>query len=104
MRNRGKQRLSPCETGVEDSPLALQSPRVGEGASGTVSAFGHSLLRASLDGQASGGQGGVTPCIPHQGAPGPGEKNTKRTAWIAVLGASAGWRLGYALTPHEPYH
>ncbi len=38
-------------------PLALQSPRIGEGASDTVSASGDSLLQTSLDGQASGGQG-----------------------------------------------
>ena len=56
MRNRGTQRMSP-----------LYSPRVGEGASGTVPALGHVLLQTSLDGQASGGQG-VAPAR-HQGQP-----------------------------------
>ncbi|AMV19365.1 hypothetical protein VT03_15845 [Planctomyces sp. SH-PL14] len=50
MRNRGRQRTSP-----------LYSPRVGEGASDTASAFGYALLQTSLDGQASGGQRGVAP-------------------------------------------
>ena len=50
-----------CGSGAEDSPLAPQSPRVGEGASSTVSAFGHDLLQISLDGQASGGQGEFFP-------------------------------------------
>ncbi len=53
MRNRGTQR-APLWSAVEDSPLTLESPRVGEGAYGTVSAFGHALLQTSLD-QASGG-------------------------------------------------
>ncbi len=49
-----------------------QSPRVGEGASDTSSAFGYALLQTSPDGQASGGQGALPLCTPHQGAPGPG--------------------------------
>ena len=53
-----------CGTGVEDSPLAMESSRVGEGASGTASAFGHDLLQKSLDGQASGGQGAFCPLHP----------------------------------------
>ncbi len=54
-----------CGTGVEDSPLALQSPRVGEGASGTLSAApGYSLLQTYLDERASGGQGALPARIP----------------------------------------
>ncbi len=49
---------------VEDPPLASESPRVGEGAYDTVSAFGHVLLQRSPTGQASGGQGASPPCIP----------------------------------------
>ncbi len=45
-----------CGTGVEDSPLAPESPWVGEGAYDTVSALGHVLLPMVSDGQASGGQ------------------------------------------------
>ena len=59
----------PCGTGVGDSPLALQSRRVGEGAYGTLSAFGHGALQISLDGQASGGQEGVAPLHPPPGYP-----------------------------------
>ncbi|AMV17018.1 hypothetical protein VT03_03950 [Planctomyces sp. SH-PL14] len=58
-----------CVTGVEDSPLAFQSPRIGEGESDTVSALGHDLLQTSLDGQASGGQEGVAPLHPPPGCP-----------------------------------
>ena len=55
----------PCGTsGGENSPLALEALRVGEGASGTLSALGHSLLQISLEGQASGGQGGFSPLHP----------------------------------------
>ncbi len=52
---------------------SLCSPRgLMWGASGTVSAFGHSLLQTSLDGQASGGQRGVAPLhSPARGTPGP---------------------------------
>ncbi len=50
MRNRGKQRTS-----------ALDSPRVGEGASDTLSAFGHSFLQRSLDGPGLRRARGVTP-------------------------------------------
>ncbi len=39
------------EPALRTPPLArLQSPRVGEGAYGTLSAFGHALLQTSLDG------------------------------------------------------
>ncbi|AMV21189.1 hypothetical protein VT03_25025 [Planctomyces sp. SH-PL14] len=53
MRNRGQQRTSPSGY-----------PRVGEGAYGTLFAIGHLLLQMSLDGQASGGQGGFSPLHP----------------------------------------
>ncbi|AMV20089.1 hypothetical protein VT03_19495 [Planctomyces sp. SH-PL14] len=56
MRNRGQQRTSLCGTGVEDSTLALESPRVGEGASHTSSAFGHTRYPMVFDETASGGQ------------------------------------------------
>jgi len=61
MRNRGKQRTPLCETGVENSPLALHSARNRSGASGIQSAFAHTLLQTSPDGQASGGQRGFSP-------------------------------------------
>ncbi len=52
------------EPALRVPPLALAPPRVGEGAYGTLSALGHSLLQTSLDGQASGGRGDSPPRIP----------------------------------------
>jgi len=67
MRNRGQHGRPLYRTSVEDSLTSHRSlcnPRVGEGAYNTLSAFGHSLLQTSLDGQASGGQGGFSPLHP----------------------------------------
>ncbi len=50
--NRGKQRVSfvvPALRTPLTTRLALQFPRVGEGASGTLSALGHALLQIPLD-------------------------------------------------------
>ncbi len=56
-------------TGVEDFTLGLQSPRVGEGAYNTLSAFGHDLLQSVLDSRASGGRRASPRCIPTRGDP-----------------------------------
>ncbi len=76
MRNRGTQRVSVLWYQLWGLPqatqLALQSPRVGEGASATVSASGYALLPAVSGETASGGQGALPLCTPHQDAPGPG--------------------------------
>ncbi len=59
--------------GVEDSPLALESRRVGgEGHTTRCPRLDTVSFETSLDGQASGGQGALPLCTPHQGAPGPG--------------------------------
>ncbi len=58
-----------CGTRVNDSTLALRSPRIDVVASGTVSGAGHALLQTSLDGRASGGQRALPPCIPTRGTP-----------------------------------
>ena len=52
------------EPALRTPPLALQSPRVGVGACDTLSALGHTRLPTVPDGQASGGQGGVSPLHP----------------------------------------
>ncbi len=54
-----------------------QSPRIGEGASGTLSAPGYVLLQTVPDETGSSGGRGCDPlALPHQGAPGPGGGTT----------------------------
>ncbi len=85
MRNRGKRRASalgnkrrgPHHT----TPLALRSPRVGEGASDTSSAAGHTPSDISRRDRPPAGKGALPLCTPHQGAPGPGGGDVPDDAW-----------------------
>ncbi len=63
-----------------------------------MSAPGHTLLQTSLDGQASGGQGALPLCTPHQGTPWTqwGSDDGLRAEYPSALPASS-----TVATPHH---